>query len=376
MLIEQVRALAERGSPMDVWTMGEEGPQDLVPAVRAASPLVRDVGRLRGTTAVAWTVWRRRYEAVITCWTIRAYRAVHRLRRLPPFRAPVVIETVHERYGWCLEDDRERRRREVDFWMLTYDFRKALGRAFDLPEERMGIAKPLFPSLLPRDPDGARARGRSLRASLGIPETALVVGYAGRLAGNKGHHHFIPMVARLAARGLDVHLVVAGRLAPHVTSYQDRIDAIVREVAGPGRPLSGRLHVLGAVGDAGPVLAASDVVILLSYMEGLLPLMLVEAMGLGVPVVTTDVGGIATCLSDGVDAAVVAKVPDDERDPTPDVIAAFERRLGRLLSDPVERARLAAAGRARVEALVRGNDFHADTLAAYERALSLGRLGR
>src|SRR5262245_41982834 len=111
-------------------------------------------------------------------------------------------------------------------------------------------------------------------------------------------------------------------------------------------------------------------------MEGLFPLMLVEAMALGAPVVTTDVGGIGTRLTDGVDAAVVRKVPDDELGVTPDVVRAFERRLARLLESPEDRRRLSAAGAARVRELIAGNDFHRDTLAGDERAVSPGRLRR
>jgi glycosyltransferase involved in cell wall biosynthesis len=375
-LVEQVRALEPRGNPVDVWTTGEPGPQDLVDEVRAANRHVRDVRRVHGSRELRWMMLRRRYEAIVTCWTARAYRAVKLIERIPLVRRPVVIETVHERYRWCLTDHKDRRRSTVDFWFAMYDFREQLTRAFDLPEERTAITRPLFRSLLPDDAERAKPKGEALRARLGIPPSALVVGYAGRIAGNKSVHLLLPLVARIAARGVDVHLVVAGRLAPYVAEYEERIGAIVERVASPGAPLAGRLHLLGAVEDAEPVYAASDVVVLLSSMEGLFPLMLVEAMGVGAAVVTTDVGGIGTCLTDGVDAAVVRKVPDDEREVTPEVVHAFESRLEQLLRDPVERARLASAGSRRVRELIASNDFHGDTLAGYERALALDRLRR
>ena len=78
-LIEQVRALAPRGNPVDVFTVGTPGPQDLVDAVRAANPHVRDVGRLDGSGDIAATLARRGYEAVFTCWSTRAYRGLERL---------------------------------------------------------------------------------------------------------------------------------------------------------------------------------------------------------------------------------------------------------------------------------------------------------
>lgn len=375
-LIEQIKALAPRGAPMDVLTVAASGPQDLVADVRAASPLVRDVHPVDGTTALSRILRRRRYEAVFTCWSLRAYRAVACLRWTPWVGRPVVIETAHERYDYAFLDHRQRRRRQVDFWVCMHDFRERVVAAFDVPLERVAVTRPLFASLLPTDTPRTREAGRRLRASLGIPAGALVVGYAGRLSGNKGLHHVIPMVARAAAGGLDVHLVVAGRRSLMTPEHGRALDEAIAAASAPGAALAGRLHLLGALPDVHPVYGASDVVVLLSHVEGLFPLMLVEAMGHGVPVVTTDVGGIGGCLADVRDAAVVEKIPDDARDPTPEVLTAFERRLHAVLCDPGERARLGDAGRRRVETLVGENDFHGDTRAAYDRALSLGRMRR
>src|SRR5262245_46589861 len=193
-LVEQVRALEARGNPVDVWTTGEPGPQDLVDEVRAANRHVRDVARVETSDDLRGLLRRRGYEAIVTCWTARAYRAARRLDLTPFARRPVVIETVHERYRWCLEDYKGRRREQIDFWLATYDFRDALARAFSLPLERIAIARPLFPSLLPKDIERARAAGAALRASLGIPRDALVIGYAGRIAGNKSIHELLPLV--------------------------------------------------------------------------------------------------------------------------------------------------------------------------------------
>lgn len=371
-LVEQVRAMEPTGRPVDVWVTVGDSPQELAPAVRAANRHVRRIETVVSASTLARRLFFARYEAIFTCWTVRAYRALRKLERVPCWRPPVVLETVHERYGWCIEHDDGRRSRLVDHWLATYDFRDVLSASFGVPLDRISVARPLFASLATPDAEGARARGRALRARLGIPPQARVVGYAGRLSGNKNLEKLVALVGRLAGRGLDVHLVLAGRHAPPVPEFVARLDAAVAAARAPGSPLAGRLHLLGPVEDTREVYAAADVVPLLSHMEGLFPLMLVEAMALGVPVVTTDVGGIGTCLTDGRDAAVVAKVPDDEREPTPAVVAAFEARLGRLLSDDAERARLGTAGRERVAALLAGNDFHADTRAALERALAQG----
>lgn len=69
-----------------------------------------------------------------------------------------------------------------------------------------------------------------------------------------------------------------------------------------------------------------------------LPNVLMEAQALGLPCLSTPVGGVAELIDDGVTGALVP--PDDP--------AALAAALVRLMTDPVERARLGAAGLARV----------------------------
>ena len=129
------------------------------------------------------------------------------------------------------------------------------------------------------------------------------------------------------------------------------------------------MHRPGTIRSRHAVYPAFDVLPLCSRVEGLLPLTLVEAMSLGIPVVTTDVGGIRELLRDDVDAAVVRKEPDDEAPPSPEVLAEFEARLRRLATDAAVRERLGGAGRARVRALVEANDFTGDFLRVVELAM-------
>jgi hypothetical protein len=83
-------------------------------------------------------------------------------------------------------------------------------------------------------------------------------------------------------------------------------------------------------------MAACDVFTMASQWEGL-PVALMEALALGLPVVATKVGGIAEELRDGVDALLVPP-----RDPA-ELAAALER----VVTDPDLRARLADASAAR-----------------------------
>jgi glycosyltransferase involved in cell wall biosynthesis len=89
---------------------------------------------------------------------------------------------------------------------------------------------------------------------------------------------------------------------------------------------------------AAELLAASDVLVLPSYDEGL-PLVILEALTAGVPVVCTPVGAIPEVLEDGKSALFV---PPGDRQALADV-------LTRLVREPALRERLTAEGRALYE---------------------------
>src|SRR5207247_7695263 len=119
-------------------------------------------------------------------------------------------------------------------------------------------------------------------------------------------------LARTAALAR-AHLIVAG---------DGELGAWLRDRAA-ALGLSARVHFLGVRRDVGNVLNASDVFVLPSLWEGL-PLALVLAMGAGVPVVSTTVGGIPEIVEDGRTGLLVP--PADS--------AELGRGLSRLLTDP------------------------------------------
>jgi glycosyltransferase involved in cell wall biosynthesis len=94
---------------------------------------------------------------------------------------------------------------------------------------------------------------------------------------------------------------------------------------------------VGYVADAREFYRGLDVFVLASLSEGM-PLVNLEAMSCGVPVITTDVGGAAEAVLDGQCGLVVP--PAD-----PESLA---RAIGRLAADRQEAARFAAAGQERV----------------------------
>lgn len=105
--------------------------------------------------------------------------------------------------------------------------------------------------------------------------------------------------------------------------------------------------------------ARADVLVLPSYDEGL-PLVILQALSAGTPVICTPVGSIPETLRDGSNALFV-------RPGEPGEIALALRRL---IDDPILSERLAAAGRALYEAEFTMEAF-ADRLAALYRRITV-----
>jgi glycosyltransferase involved in cell wall biosynthesis len=105
--------------------------------------------------------------------------------------------------------------------------------------------------------------------------------------------------------------------------------------------LARKVSVTGWITDAAKrdLLASADIFVLPSHAEGL-PLALLEAMVVGLPVVTTPVGSIPDVVGDTVEGLLVP-VRDSER---------LASALARLVRDPEERRRLGNAAAERAKA--------------------------
>ena len=158
---------------------------------------------------------------------------------------------------------------------------------------------------------------------------ALRVLCVGRLVPEKGQLILVRAVALMLERGVAVELVLVGDGPARA--------GLEREVSRLG--LADHVEVLGALGTdrVAEQYAHADVFCLASFAEGV-PVVLMEAMAAGLPVVTTRIAGIAELVDDGVCGRVV----------TPGRPEPIADALQLLAVDPHLRERWGSAGRERV----------------------------
>jgi sugar transferase (PEP-CTERM/EpsH1 system associated) len=169
---------------------------------------------------------------------------------------------------------------------------------------------------------------RAVRERMGLKSAGIVAGVVGRLDERKGHRYFLEAMAALAGQQLGVRGLVVGE-------GRERADIEARQAA---LGLGERVRILGYWPDLAEALAAIDVFVLPSLMEGH-PLAVLEAMAAGKPVVATRVGGNPAAVEDGVTGLLVPP-----RDP-----GALARAITTIARDPERARRMGREGRRRVE---------------------------
>lgn len=119
------------------------------------------------------------------------------------------------------------------------------------------------------------------RASLGIPTNANVILTIAVFRFQKRLDLWLEIAGKILEKNPGTHFIIVGDgpLKQLVNEKREQLN------------LTGNVHLVGLQTEVRPYLAASDIYMMSSVFEGL-PIALLEAMSFGLPVVSTDAGGI------------------------------------------------------------------------------------
>jgi glycosyltransferase involved in cell wall biosynthesis len=185
------------------------------------------------------------------------------------------------------------------------------------------LARFLPPDRIARIRNGVAPPAVAAPEALPFARGSRIVVSGGRLSAEKRFDRLIDAVALVARHHPNVRLVLLGD-GPERGGLERRA-----EEQAPGLVL-----FAGFQADPWAHLLSGTVFALASDREGL-PMVLLEAMALGLPAVATAVGGIPEVVRDGETGLLVSTLTAD----------AMAEAIGRLLGDDSLRLRLAAAGR-------------------------------
>lgn len=196
----------------------------------------------------------------------------------------------------------------------------------------------------------APANGR-LREELSCGKDAKLVGMVANLRQSKGYEYFIQAARQVVdAHPQAVFLAIGDDQERMEGGLQPLVDRL---------GLQNHFHFLGFRSDVPAILSQLDVFVLSSTSEGF-PLVVLEAMAAGKPVVVTRCGGPEEVVEDGHEGFLVP--PADAQ--------ALASRIGAILLDPGLGATLGAHGRSKVAAQFSLEKMVKEYEALYARCLA------
>lgn len=169
-----------------------------------------------------------------------------------------------------------------------------------------------------------QAAPRSTLLALGIPENAVIAGFAGNIRPVKGVAYLLEAFQKLAPAE-NIHLIIAGEVRdPKLQPWVGKLPHV---------------HFLGYRADATSLMGACDMMLMPSIEREGLPKAVLEAMAQGVPPIVTNVGGLPELVEDGVSGLIVP--PKDA--------GALGTAIRQLALNPIQRRQMGEAAAARIQ---------------------------
>ncbi len=178
------------------------------------------------------------------------------------------------------------------------------------------------------DPDRVQDSGE-LGNALGIPQDAVIIGFVGRLALDKGIHELFRAWQRVREEFPQTHMLLVGRC-----EAENSISARIRQ----GLQDDPRVHMTGFVRDVVPYYALIDIFAFPSHGTEGFPNGPMEAAAMRLPVIATRTVGCVDAVEHGVTGTLL---PPGDSEALTDAIQMYIR-------DPDLRRRHGQAGRERV----------------------------
>jgi len=175
----------------------------------------------------------------------------------------------------------------------------------------------------------------SVRASLGIEPGDLVIGAVGALAPLKGHIHLIRAAPAILQQFPRARFVIVGREMYVTAGHAGYRQTLEAEAVRLG--VARQVVFAGYREDPVAFLRCFDLLVHASIYPESFGRVLVEAMGCGVPVIATALGGPTEIISSDDEGLLIPAGSHE----------AITRAVTTLLEDPKRRARMARRGRAR-----------------------------
>jgi glycosyltransferase involved in cell wall biosynthesis len=307
----------------------------LVPSLVASGVPVHSLG----ATANSDLSWMARLRSLLTA---RRYDIVHThlpypatlgrlvVASLPAGRRPAVVYTEHSMWDKMALGLRPVNRATIGLddrlLVVSEAARQALPRR--LRSRAQVVIHGIDRAPLRRLEDQRAELRRDVRDELAVPEGQLLALTVANLRPEKGYDVLLRAARMVTDRGAPVRFAAAG-LGPLDRELADQRSEL---------ELGPRFVFLGRRLDVPRLLCGADLFVLASRQEGL-PVSVMEAASLGVPLVVTAVGGLPRTFTDGTDALVVRS--EDPR--------ALADAVVRLAGDPGLRSHLADGARRRAD---------------------------
>lgn len=210
----------------------------------------------------------------------------------------------------------------------------------------------VIPNSAPSGEPLGRENARELLALHG--KSAPTLGWIGRMSDEKDPLAFVALVREMCATQVPVWGVMIGD------------GALMSQVCSAGADLidSGKLVISGAKPDAGRLLCAFDALLLTSSTEGT-PMVALEAMRAGVPVVSTAVGGVPVMLAP--DCGVLVPYGNTTE---------MARAVSGLLNDATQVAHIVSQARLRVRERYSRDEWWSTHVQLYQRVATAHPMNR